>query len=43
MRFIRAYEVLHRLGQLSADENNKLEGLIGQSMEYLLRSQEWAP
>ncbi|OGD20447.1 MAG: hypothetical protein A2W03_01895 [Candidatus Aminicenantes bacterium RBG_16_63_16] len=41
MRFIRSYETLHRLGQLTAEENKKLEHQIGQSMEYLLRAQEW--
>jgi hypothetical protein len=41
MRFIRAYEILHRLGLLSPEENKKVEDQIAQSMEYLLRVQEW--
>ncbi len=41
MRFIRSYEILHRLGQLTPEENRKLEDEIAQSMEYLLRAQEW--
>jgi hypothetical protein len=41
MRFIRSYEVLHRLGLFSPEESKKLEDQISQSMEYLLRSQEW--
>jgi hypothetical protein len=41
MRFIRSYEILQRLGRLSPEETKKLGDQIGQSMEYLLRSQEW--
>jgi len=41
MRYIRAYDTLHRLGQLSDDEVLHIESLIAHSMEYLLRSAEW--
>jgi hypothetical protein len=41
MKFIKSYEILHRLGQLSPEENKKLEDQIAHSMEYLLRAQEW--
>jgi hypothetical protein len=41
MRFIRAYETLHRLGSLTPEENKKVEDQIAQSMDYLLRAQEW--
>jgi hypothetical protein len=43
MRYIRAYDSLRRLGRLNAEENKKAEGLIADSMRYLLRTQEWGP
>ncbi|MBN2245752.1 MAG: hypothetical protein JW755_07890 [Candidatus Aminicenantes bacterium] len=43
MRYIRAYNTLDRLGQLSADEKKLIEPLLADSMTYLLRSQEWGP
>ncbi len=43
MRCIRAYDILNRLGKLSRSEAQKIETNIGQSMEYLLRTQEWGP
>ena len=43
MRYIRAYEILRRLGNLSPTETKKIEGEIAHSMDYILRSQEWGP
>jgi hypothetical protein len=43
MRYIQAYDILHRRGALSPAEAAKIEADIAQSMEYLLRSQEWGP
>jgi len=43
MRYIRAYEILHRLGALSLAEITQIETEIAHSLEYLLRSQEWGP
>ena len=43
MRYIRAYETLHRLGRLSEAENAEAERLIAGSMRYLLTTQEWGP
>jgi hypothetical protein len=43
MRYIRAYDILHRCGALSPAEVGKVEAEIADSMEYLLRSQEWGP
>ena len=43
MRFIRTYDILHRRGVLSPTEVSKIETEIADSMEYLLRSQEWGP
>ncbi len=43
MRYIRAYETLHRLGRLTPDENAACENLIAGSMRYLLTTQEWGP
>jgi len=40
-RYIRAYDVLHRLGRLSPAENAMAEGTIAESIHYLLRTQEW--
>ena len=41
MRYIRAYDTLHRLQQLSPAENAKCEALIAESIGYMLRTQEW--
>ena len=41
MRYIKAFETLQRLGQLSTDEVRAARELIAHSMEYLLRSIEW--
>lgn len=41
MRYIRAYDTLHRLKQLTAEENALAETVIAQSMAYMLRTQEW--
>jgi hypothetical protein len=43
MKYIRAYDILHRLGRLSAEEMARAEGTIAESMRYLLRTQEWGP
>jgi hypothetical protein len=43
MRYIRAYEILHRQGRLSPAETKKIEDDIAQSVDYILRSQEWGP
>jgi hypothetical protein len=43
MRYIRAYDILHRLGVMSLAEVTQIEAEIAHSMEYLLRSQEWGP
>jgi len=41
MRYIRAYEALHRLNRLTAAENARCETLIAESVDYMLRTQEW--
>ncbi|MGA2585891.1 MAG: hypothetical protein ABSF88_02525 [Candidatus Aminicenantales bacterium] len=41
MRYIRTYETLHRLRQLTPEENAKAEAIISESMAYMLRTQEW--
>ena len=41
MRYIKAFETLQRLGQLSTDEARAARELIAHSMEYLLRTVEW--
>jgi len=41
MRYIRAYDTLHRLNQLTADENAKAESIIAESISYMIRTQEW--
>jgi hypothetical protein len=41
MRYIRAYETLNRLSQLSPEENKIAETTIIQSINYMLRTQEW--
>jgi len=43
MRYIRAFDILHRRGTLSPAEVSEVEGEIAHSLEYLLRSQEWGP
>jgi hypothetical protein len=43
MRYIRAYDTLHRLGRLDPAENAKARDTIVESMRYLLRTQEWGP
>ena len=43
MRYIRAYDTLHRLSQLAPDENAKAETVIAESTAYMLRTQEWGP
>ena len=41
MRYVRAYDTLHRLGQLSPAENAMAESVISDSIGYMLRTQEW--
>lgn len=41
MRYIRAYDTLHRLNQLTPDENARAETVIAESVTYMLRTQEW--
>jgi len=41
MRYVRAYETLHRLGQLDPRENAVAETVISESVAYMLRTQEW--
>jgi len=41
MRYLRPYEILKRKGVVSKSEQNKIENWIGQSMKYILRTQEW--
>jgi len=43
MRYIRIYDTLHRLGELTPQENRKVEADIAHSMDYLVRAQEWGP
>ncbi|NTV81778.1 MAG: hypothetical protein HGA24_10205, partial [Candidatus Aminicenantes bacterium] len=43
MRYIRAFDTLHRLGRLSAAETAKAADIIAGSMRYLLRTAEWGP
>jgi hypothetical protein len=43
MRYIRAYEILHRRAVLSKTEIVEIEAEIAHSLEYLMRSQEWGP
>jgi hypothetical protein len=43
MHYIRAYDILHRHGVLSPAEVTQIEAEIAQSVEYLLRTQEWGP
>ncbi|MCX6560630.1 MAG: hypothetical protein NTZ26_08945 [Candidatus Aminicenantes bacterium] len=41
MRYIRAYEDLRRMGQLTAEEDAKCAKIISESIRYMLRTQEW--
>jgi hypothetical protein len=41
MRYIRAYETLHRLNRLTPAENTACEKIIAESVSYMLRTQEW--
>ncbi len=41
MRYIRAYDLLNRAGQVSAEEKEAIEALIAHSMDYVLRTAEW--
>jgi hypothetical protein len=43
MRFIRAYDLLKRAGELSQEEDLKIQRDIAHSMDYLLQTQEWGP
>ncbi len=43
MRYIRAYETLLRFEQFTAAEKTKIERIIEESLDYLLRTQEWGP
>jgi hypothetical protein len=41
MRYVRAYDTLHRLGQLTPDEAGRIEALVAHSIDYLLQTSEW--
>jgi hypothetical protein len=41
MKYVRAFETLHRLGKLSPDEAKRCEEVIAQSMDWLLLTPEW--
>lgn len=41
MRFVRAYDTLHRLGKLTPAESTAVEALVAHSMDYLLQTSEW--
>lgn len=41
MRYIRAYDILNRSKHLDEAQCGKVEGIIAESLEYLLRTQEW--
>jgi hypothetical protein len=41
MRYIRAFDILRRLGALDPADIQKIEPEIARSAEYILRSQEW--
>ena len=43
MRFIRAYDILNNEGLFETSEKEKIEEIIADSMDYLLRTQEWGP
>jgi len=41
MRYLRAYDALHRLGKLSTAEVASIEEMVGHSIDYLLQTSEW--
>ncbi|MDZ7399520.1 MAG: hypothetical protein ONB37_05080 [candidate division KSB1 bacterium] len=41
MRYIRSYETLKRLKYLSPSEQKTIEAIIAESMDFILRTQEW--
>ncbi len=43
MRYIRAYNLLQGQNLFTQGEKQKIENNIAESMEYLLRTQEWGP
>jgi hypothetical protein len=43
MRYLRAYDTLHRLGRLSPDDVETIEGMVAHSVDYLLQTSEWGP
>jgi hypothetical protein len=43
MRYIRAYDLLNRQNLFTQEEKQKIENDIAESLEYLLRTQEWGP
>jgi hypothetical protein len=43
MRFIRAYDMLKKSGVFNRKEDQKIQKDIAESMDYLLRTQEWGP
>ncbi len=41
MRYVRAYDALKRKGFLTRAEQQKIEDVIAESIDYLFRTQEW--
>lgn len=41
MRYVRAYDSLKRKGFITAAEQREIENIIGESIDYLFRTQEW--
>jgi hypothetical protein len=41
MRYLRAYDVIHRLGKFSPAEVATIEQMVGHSIDYLLQTSEW--
>jgi len=41
MRYLRAYDTLHRLGTLSPADVEKIEAMVAHSIDYLLQTSEW--
>jgi hypothetical protein len=41
MRYLKAYDTLHRAGLLTPAEVERIESLAAHSMEYLLQTSEW--
>jgi hypothetical protein len=41
MRYLRAYDILHRMGKLTPAEVTKIEEMVGHTIEYLLQTSEW--